>query len=331
MQIISDFVDGIQTIAIALVLILLVIAGIGFYFYKNKKGVAKEKNIDSSDFNRKDSATYIKFDDVTDNMIVANGGTRFIGAIKCQGFSYAEAEVEEKLQTIRGYVSFLNVLDNSPIQFRQSSRDVNLDGMIKDYQKQITELESRKFLLNLDYEDLKAESENPELTPEDYDVYYNKLKLMQKELVSLGYQIGQLSAQVDYMNAISGDSAEAERDEIYVFDWEYHTVDFSSQELEKQEIYQRAEAQLKSKASAYIGALRNCGVYAKRMRGVELLEEMQRYTHPISAAKGTPEEILQSSFDSICVSSNSLQNMEQQANKKIIDSIASEVAREEIG
>lgn len=328
MQMISDLVDGIQTVAVVLGLILLVIAGIGFYFFKSKKGIVKEKNIDSSDFNRKDSADYVKFDDVTDFMVVADNGTRFIGAIKCQGFSYAEAEVEEKLQTIRGYVSFLNVLDNSPIQFRQSSRDVNLDGMIKDYQKQITEMESNRFLLNLDYEELKAESENPELSSEDYDVYYEKLKLMQKELLSLGYQIGQLNAQVEYMNAISGENAEAERDEIYVFDWEYHTVDFSSQELEKQEIYQRAEAQLKSKASAYIGALRNCGVYAKRMRGVDLLEEMQRYTHPISAAKGTSEEILQSSFDSICVTSHSLQNMENQANKKIIDSIANEMLQE---
>lgn len=330
MQMISNLVDGIQTIAVVLGLILLVLAGIGFYFYKHRRGVVTEKNIDNSDFNRKESASYIKFDDVTDDMIVADGGTRFIGAIKCQGFSYAEAEVEEKLQTIRGYVSFLNVLDNNPIQFRQSSRDVNLDSMIKDYQKQITEMESRRFLLNLDYEELKLESENPELTSEDYDVYYEKLKLMQKELLSLGYQIGQLSAQVEYMNSISGDNAEAERDEIYVFDWEYHTVDFSSQELDKQEIYQRAETQLRNKASAYIGALRNCGVYAKRMRGVELLEEMKRYTHPISAAKVTSEDILQSSFDSICVTSHSLHNMEQQANKKIIDSIASEVMREEM-
>lgn len=330
MQMISNLVDGIQTIAVVLGLILLVLAGIGFYFYKHRRGVVTEKNIDNSDFNRKESASYIKFDDVTDDMIVADGGTRFIGAIKCQGFSYAEAEVEEKLQTIRGYVSFLNVLDNNPIQFRQSSRDVNLDSMIKDYQKQITEMESRRFLLNLDYEELKLESENPELTSEDYDVYYEKLKLMQKELLSLGYQIGQLSAQVEYMNSISGDNAEAERDEIYVFDWEYHTVDFSSQELDKQEIYQRAETQLRNKASAYIGALRNCGVYAKRMRGVELLEEMKRYTHPISSAKVTSEDILQSSFDSICVTSHSLHNMEQQANKKIIDSIASEVMREEM-
>lgn len=330
MQMISNLVDGIQTIAVVLGLILLVLAGIGFYFYKHRRGVVTEKSIDNSDFNRKESASYIKFDDVTDDMIVADGGTRFIGAIKCQGFSYAEAEVEEKLQTIRGYVSFLNVLDNNPIQFRQSSRDVNLDSMIKDYQKQITEMESRRFLLNLDYEELKLESENPELTSEDYDVYYEKLKLMQKELLSLGYQIGQLSAQVEYMNSISGDNAEAERDEIYVFDWEYHTVDFSSQELDKQEIYQRAETQLRNKASAYIGALRNCGVYAKRMRGVELLEEMKRYTHPISAAKVTSEDILQSSFDSICVTSHSLHNMEQQANKKIIDSIASEVMREEM-
>ena len=74
------------------------------------------------------------------------------------------------------------------------------------------------------------------------------------------------------MTAISGENAEAKREEIYVFDWQYNAVDFSSQTLEEQEVYQRAEAQLKEKASAYITALRNCGVHAKRMTGVEILE-----------------------------------------------------------
>lgn len=127
------------------------------------------------------------------------------------------------------------------------------------------------------------------------------------------------------MTAISGENAEAKREEIYVFDWQYNAVDFSSQTLEEQEVYQRAEAQLREKASAYITALRNCGVHAKRMTGVELLEEIRRYTHPVSAAKGTVEDIVQSAYDSICVSSDSLKELEEAANRKIVEKIVQEV------
>lgn len=324
MQIITDLVRNIQIVAVSIVLILLVFAGIGIYLFKYRKR-AVEKEVDYSGFDREDMVKYVKFDDVAENMLVSDGGKRFIGAIKCQGFSFADAEVEEKLQTIRGYITFFNVLDNNPIQFRQSARDVNLDGLIKDYQDQMARLQERRFTLNLDYSELKAESENPELSLEDYDIYYEKLKLMQRELVSLGYQIEQLNAQVQYMLAISGENAEAKREEIYVFDWQYNAVDFSSQTLEEQEVYQRAESQLKAKASAYISALRNCGVHARRMSGVEILEEIRRYTHPVSAAKGTVEDIVQTAFDSICVTSNSLRDLERQANKKIVEEIAQEM------
>lgn len=327
MQIVEKLVTNIQIVAVSVILILLVFGGIGIYIFRFRKQISVEKNVDYSNFNRKDVVEYIRIDDVTEDMLVSDGGKRFIAAVKCQGFSFADAEVEEKLQTIRGYITFFNVLDNSPIQFRQSARDVNLDSLIQDYQNQVTKLQERKFVLNLDYTEMKAESDNPDLRADDYNIYYEKLKLMQRELISLGYQIDQLNAQIQYMLAISGENAEAQREEIYVFDWEYNAVDFSSQTLEEQEIYQRAETQLKVKANAYTTALRNCGVHAKRMSGVELLEEIRRYTHPVSAAKGTVEDIVQTAYDSICVTSNSLRTLEEKANKKIIDGIVKEVQR----
>lgn len=327
MQIVEKLVTNIQIVAVSVILIFLVFGGIGIYIFRFRKRVSVEKNVDYSNFNRKDVVEYIRIDDVTEDMLVSDGGKRFIAAVKCQGFSFADAEVEEKLQTIRGYITFFNVLDNSPIQFRQSARDVNLDSLIQDYQNQVTKLQERKFVLNLDYTEMKAESDNPDLRADDYNIYYEKLKLMQRELISLGYQIDQLNAQIQYMLAISGENAEAQREEIYVFDWEYNAVDFSSQTLEEQEIYQRAETQLKVKANAYTTALRNCGVHAKRMSGVELLEEIRRYTHPVSAAKGTVEDIVQTAYDSICVTSNSLRTLEEKANKKIIDGIVKEVQR----
>ena len=325
MQIINDLVRNIQMIAAAVIIILLLFGGIGVYLFRTRKTAAAEKEVDYSEFRRKDVMEYVKLDDVAEDMLVSDNGRRFIAAIKCQGFSFADAEVEEKLQTIRGYVTFFNVLDNNPIQYRQSARDVNLDGLIKDYQEQAARLQERRFSLNLDYTDTKEESEAPDLLAEDYNIYYEKLKQMQRELISLGYQIDQLNAQIQYMTAISGENAEAKREEIYVFDWQYNAVDFSSQTLEEQEVYQRAEAQLKEKASAYITALRNCGVHAKRMTGVELLEEIRRYTHPVSAAEGTVEDIVQSAYDSICVSSDSLKELEEAANRKIVEKIVQEV------
>lgn len=329
MQMITNLVRNIQLIALAVILILLLFGGVGIYFFKVKKKIVKEKQIDYSEFRRKDVMDYVPINDVTEDMLVSDGGKRFIAAIKCQGFSFADAEVEEKLQTIRGYISFFNVLDNNPIQFRQSARDVNLDSLIQDYQEQMTKLQERQFSLNLDYSEVKAESENQELLLDDYNIYYERLRQMQRELVSLGYQIEQLNAQIQYMFAISGENAEAKREEIYVFDWQYNAVDFSSQALEEQEVYQRAEAQLKAKEDAYVMALRNCGVHAKRMTGVELLEEIRRYTHPVSAAKSTVEDIVQMAYDSISITSDSLHKLEKEANKRILEELEKNVKKKQ--
>lgn len=329
MQMITDLVKNVQIIAAAVILILLFFGGIGIYMFKFRKRSAVEKDPDYFSFNRKDVTAYIRIDDVTEDMLVSDGGKRFIAAIKCQGFSFADAEVEEKLQTIRGYITFFNVLDNSPIQFRQSARDVNLDSLIRDYQGQMAKMQENRFSLDLDYTDMKAESERPELSAQEYEIYYGKLKQMQREMVSLGYQIEQLNAQIQYMLAISGENAEAKREEIYIFDWQYNAVDFSSQTLAEQEVYQRAGSQLKAKANAYITALRNCGVHARRMSGVELLEEIRRYTHPVSAAKGTVEDIVQTAYDSICVTSDSLRSLEEESNKKIVEGIAKEIQKDQ--
>ena len=58
------------------------------------------------------------------------------------------------------------------------------------------------------------------------------------------------------------------------------------------------------------------------MKGVEILEEIRRYTHPVSAAKDTADDIVRSAYDSICVTSQSLQQLENEVNKRIVEEIA---------
>lgn len=64
-----------------------------------------------------------------------------------------------------------------------------------------------------------------------------------------------------------------------------------------------------------------------RVPGGELLEEIRRYTHPVSTAKGTVEDIVQTAYDSICVTSNSIRELEEQANQKIVEELALEVQK----
>ncbi len=326
MQTIDTLVRSVQIIAVIIVVLLAIFGAVGFYFMKIHRSRVQEKHLDYSQFRRLDSLEYVKFDDVGEYMVVADGKKRFIGAIACSGCEFRDAEDEERLQIIRGYLSFINVLDNQNIQFWQMARDVNLDKMVTDYKEQLTSLQERQYLMTLDYEEIKKESEQvPEGEEERYDLYYQKLRQMQREIMSLGYCVAQLKIQVQYLESVSGEKADPHLDQLYIYDWTYNAIDFT-QEITEREIYSKAEKQLENRAAAYISSLRNAGVKARMLTGVEILEQMRRYTHPVSAAKYRADEILQSAYDSIAVTSSSLREMEETVSQNALREMAAEFA-----
>ena len=325
MQTIDTLVRSVQIIAVIIVVLLAIFGAVGFYFMKIHRSRVQEKHLDYSQFKRLDSLEYVKFDDVGEHMVIADGKKRFIGAIACSGCEFRDAEDEERLQIIRGYLSFINVLDNQNIQFWQMARDVNLDKMVSDYKEQLTNLQERQYLMTLDYEELKKESEQVPEEEEQYDIYYQKLRQMQREIMSLGYRVDQLKIQVQYLESVSGEKADPHLDQLYIYDWTYNSIDFT-QELTESEIYSKAEKQLQNRAAAYISSLRNAGVKARMLTGVEILEQMRRYTHPVSAAKYRADEILQSAYDSIAVTSSSLREMEETVSQNALREMAAEFA-----
>lgn len=326
MQTIDTLVRSVQIIAVIIVVLLAIFGAVGFYFMKIHRSRVQEKHLDYSQFRRLDSLEYVRFDDVGEYMVVADGKKRFIGAIACSGCEFRDEEDEERLQIIRGYLSFINVLDNQNIQFWQMARDVNLDKMVTDYKEQLTSLQERQYLMTLDYEEIKKESEQvPEGEEERYDLYYQKLRQMQREIMSLGYRVDQLKIQVQYLESVSGEKADPHLDQLYIYDWTYNAIDFT-QELTESEIYSKAEKQLENRAAAYISSLRNAGVKARMLTGVEILEQMRRYTHPVSAAKYRADEILQSAYDSIAVTSSSLREMEETVSQNALREMAAEFA-----
>lgn len=322
MQIISEAKQYVILVGFVLLVLFALVAIAGIYFVKFYRVKVKEKMIDYDHFERKDAVEFIKMDDIYDNMIVM--GNRFIAGIRCIGVDYPYAEEEEKLQIMRGYLSFFNLIDHDTIQFRQTAKSVNLDELIHDYKEKLKKLREEQYIRSLDYEEIKKEAEQLEKHIEDYELYYEKLKQMQREITSYGYQMNQLEAQVQYMESLTGESAEPERDTFYFFDWKYNPLEYTK-ELKKAEIYQKAERQLRNKASSYISALRHAGIKAHRMSGTELQAEIWRFTHPISANTYNPKTMINSNYHTTFVTSDSINEMEKKVNKNTLKEILEEL------
>lgn len=322
MQIINEAKQYMMLVGIVIFILIALVAIVGIYFVKFYRVKVKEKMVDYDHFERKDAVEFIKMDDIYDNMIVM--GNRFVAGIRCIGVDYPYAEDEEKLQIMRGYLSFFNLIDHDNIQFRQTAKSVNLDSLIHDYKDKLKKLREEQYIRSLDHEEIKKEAEQLDTHLNDYELYYGKLKQIQKEITSYHYQINQLEAQIKYMESLTGESAEPERNTFYFFDWKYNPLEYTK-DLNRAEIYQKAERQLRNKANSYISALRHAGIKAHMMSGTELQEEIWRFTHPISAINFNPKTIVNNNDHTTFITSDSINKMEEKVNKDTLKEILEEL------
>jgi len=112
------------------------------------------------------------------------------------------------------------------------------------------------------------------------------------------------------MTAMGGDvdnkdTAVGERTAQIMFSYEFNPDNYS-EELTKEEIYLKALEALDTKANAYKEALDFCHFKAKRLSAKDLFGLMYKCTSPITAEDVSVEELLDSSYTSLFVSSNSL-------------------------
>lgn len=319
MELLNRIISYVKIFGIASVALSFLLLGVGIYFLKIKKTKMKELDVDYNSFNRKDTLEYVRFDDIC-GMVIDKEHNRFISGIKCTGFDYADAESSEQLQAMRGYLSFLNLLDKGSIQFWQTARNVDLDELISQYKEELERIQEKRFLLNLDYESMREESEKYLDKEDEYNIYYKKLIQMQRELISFGYQCEQLQAQIIYMEAISGEKADPQQETCYIFDWTYNKMEFTV-ELDEKEIQVMARKQLQNTANSYIGALRSAGVKCAMLTDEELLAYLRRHMHPVSADIYKIDDILKSAYDSLVVTSKSYEKKEEEVSAATIEDV----------
>ena len=303
-----NMVKVVQLIAI-IIAIVIVLVGLYAYWYLKvrKKKKVTEETINYDALERKDSIDFCKFDDIKDDMIITDGGTRFIGIIKARGFDYFQSRASEQNMTEGGYGMFINSI-TQPITFRQYTKAVDLDGVRENYKNAYDRTEQMLFNLNEDfnrltsqYYDLKSEDK---LTDEIEWELLSQCENLASKIEVYDYRRLHLADNLNYIDQVSKVTS-PEKVQTYVYDWTYDPL-MGVSDLTDAEIHKKAITELKRKGDAYIHALGNAGVRASRVRNDELVQMMRRHFHPLTANVFTAKDFEASNYYEEITSSSGL-------------------------
>lgn len=300
-------VDRIVLIGRIVIIAIIVLGAVAlFLFYKryktNKRQKLTEEEFAYAGLNRINSRDYCKFDDITDNMIISDNFTKFIGGITCQGFDFYHSHISEKANCQNGYRSFIMSI-KAPIAYRQHSQERNLENIQEVLEQAYKKRQEELFNLNEERKEemaylRKMEDALKEKADEskEYLLLLDTIEQNQKKMEKVMWRINHIEDQLAYLKQLSGGSTQKQD---YFFEWIYNPADFPV-DLSKEEIFKRAQEELSSMAEEKIHALSNAGVKARRITTAELTDKYYRHFHPYTSRKISIEK-LADGFDDVII------------------------------
>lgn len=316
----ADLFAGLYKIALIILIVILILGfviaiGVFLYLYSRKKKRKTLKNIDYSSFMRRDAKSYIDdIDDITDDMIIMNGMTRFVGVIECQGFDFYEAHLVEQGNTVQNYLGFVNTIDK-PISYRQHSKSVDLEFTLKKYFNAHENIREKLDKAIKRQNEIQATLKN-KLSPERKNLYLSELELTKRSISALSFRLFHIEDQLQYIDNNSGSTSTPLISSNYVFDWVYNPMEYSV-DLTDSEIIERAKNELAAQANAKINSLSNSGVRAKRCSTIELIDMCRRHSQPISSERFRIRDVISSSYYDDIVSTNDIDRINESVRNKL--------------
>ena len=316
MGVMNKIIEYINMIGSSLIVASLIGCAVVFYFLKIKKIAAREEHVDTSDFKKKDSAGYVPVKDVLyegdldSDGIIAISDTVFVGGILVRGFDYPSASHQERVDAQVNSQAFFNVVEDT-LTFRQSVKGTDLSPVIEEYEQVIKDLAKQLMTIDADYQTTLAAAQGAvQEDPELLESYEEKLQELQAQSVAKNHQIDECRALIGYMNAMTKDSGRqtgsgGQKSSQIIFSYEYDPSQYS-QELTKEQIYLKAQEALNAKARTYADALAMCHFRASRLSCRDLILLIRKHNCPISGEDSRLEDLLNSSYSSLFVSSDSL-------------------------
>lgn len=260
--------DGIIQILIAgIAIIIVVLVCILAYIYVKDRIKEKSENIEISPETKKEDKSdkksvfrFMEFDSIEDNMIIQDGGSRYLMVIECKGINYDLLSGIEKTSVEQGFLQFLNTLKYE-IQIYIQTRKVNLNQSILAYKERVEKIKE-----SLRYEEAKLEdmqriggSKRAEILKQIKEV------TKKRNLYDYAQDLIQTTEQMSEDKDITTKQ--------YYIVIPYYTEEITSAgDYDKREIGTMAFSELYTRAQSLANGLSECDVRGRILTSQELIE-----------------------------------------------------------
>ncbi len=314
MGLLNEIIEWINRIGGSLIFAGILGCVAAFYFLRVKKIAAKEEHVNTANFRRMDAVDYVPIKDVLykngldTEGIIAISDTLFVGGLSVRGFDYPSASNRERVDAQVNSQAFFNVVEDA-ITFRQSVKGIDLSANVEEYENIVKNLAKQLMSLDADYQStITAAEAAAQDDPDSFAFYEEHVQELQRRITSVNHQIDECRALIGYMQAMMKDSGKqggGQKSSQILFSYQFDPSQYS-QELSREQIYVKAQEALAAKACTYADALAFCHFRATRLTCRELILLIRKHNCPLSGEDSRLEELLNSSYSSLFVSSDSL-------------------------
>ncbi len=256
-----------QIILVAIIVVIIVLSSIlAFIYYKDKINKKREeenlkpKSEDENKQDRKSVFRFMEFDEIEDNMIVQDGGSRYLMVVECKGINYDLLSGVEKTSIEEGFIQFLNTLKHE-IQLYIQTRKINLSQSTQRYREKLEKIRL----------DLQAEEEK-------YQDLQRSGNATKDEILKEIKEVTKKRNLYDYGKDIVENTEQmAENRDIttkqYYIVIPYYTDEITTAgDFDKREISSMAFSELYTRAQTIVSGLTSCDIRGRILNSQELVE-----------------------------------------------------------
>jgi len=264
----DDIMSLLTMLLIILIFAIVILLFVAWYMsYKNKHSNNEEGTTGKTsgstkvtkEYTKKSIFQYMQFDKIEDNMIVQDGGKRYLMVIECEGINYDLMSQVEKTAVEAGFVQFLNTLRH-PIQIYTQTRTINIADSITNYNNKLEE--TKKEL------DIKEAMYTRLIRTENYNE--KQAEILSREILRLKnlYEYG--SDVIDNIQKTSQNKNVLRKHYYIVIP--YYSAELGGDLLGEDEREAMIFSELYTRAQSLIRALSACSVKSRVLNSNELVE-----------------------------------------------------------
>ena len=319
---------------VAVILFMIVVVLVMVYWYMKRKENSPEKqennnsnNIENSKLKTKETAKqtsqytklsvfdFMEFDKIEDNMIVQNGGKRYLMVISCEGINYDLMSEVEKTSVEAGFVQFLNTLRH-PIQLYTQTRKINISSSIENYTKKIEEVKQQLDKKQMEYNKMLQSGSYSTTITRELRTEIARLQNLYNYGKDITQNIEKMSLNKNVLK------------KHYYIVIPYNTSDLGNDMLSDEEKKQMVFSELYTRSQALIRTLFACSMKCKVMDSYELAELLYvAYNRDESEVYGI-EKALKAGYTELYSTAPDVLDKKMEALNKTIEEKALEMAKE---